>query len=221
MGREHEANVSRRGLIGGLSATAVATAAAGGAGTRSAQAAEPRKRFAGKVVQITGATSGIGRVTAEAFAREGATVAFCGRRKTLGKEVADAIQASGGKAHYMPADVRELDQLKAFIDETVRRFGRIDVAFNNAGVGQAFGVTTDDAAAEYDNIFATNARGKYFAMVHEAAQMERQGGGVIVNTSSIVGLKGLGGAAAYAASKWAVSGMTQSVAMELAPKNIR
>ncbi len=221
MSTRNETDVSRRGLLGGLSATAAATAAASITASASATAAETRQRFAGKVVLITGATSGIGRVTAENFAREGATVSFCGRRKSLGKEVAAAIQSTGGKAHYMPADVRDLAQLKGFIDATVGRFGRIDVAFNNAGIGQAFGVTTDDAADEFDNIFATNARGKYFAMVHEAAQMERQGGGVIINTSSIVGLKGLGGAAAYAASKWAVSRMTQSIAMELAPKNIR
>ncbi len=117
--------------------------------------------------------------------------------------------------------MRDTAQLERFIKAVVDTHGRIDIAFNNAGVGQVFGVTTDDNRAEYDNLFDTNTRGVYMGMVWEAEQMERQGGGVIINTSSIVGLKGLGGAAAYAASKWAVSGMTKSVAMELAPKNIR
>ncbi|MDJ0740512.1 MAG: glucose 1-dehydrogenase [Gammaproteobacteria bacterium] len=211
--------LSRRALLTG-GAAAVAAAAVGTT-AHAASAETVTGRFANKVVLITGATSGIGRVTAEHFAREGATVVFNGRREALGRQVEAGIRASGGKAQYLPCDVRDTAQLERFIKAVVDTHGRIDIAFNNAGVGQVFGVTTDDNRAEYDNLFDTNTRGVYMGMVWEAEQMERQGGGVIINTSSIVGLKGLGGAAAYAASKWAVSGMTKSVAMELAPKNIR
>ena len=216
----NQPTLTRRSLLAGAGATAAVgttamTATAVSASTNSGG------RFAGKTVLVTGATSGIGRVTAEHFAREGAKVAFCGRREVLGNQVAGGIRQNGGDALYIRADVRDNAQLKAFVDRTVAHYGGLDIAFNNAGIGQAFGVITDDEEAEYDNIFATNARGKYFAMVYEAAHLERQGGGVIINTSSIAGLKGLGGASAYAASKWAVSGMTMSAAMELAPKNIR
>lgn len=220
-GRRHL--LTGAGSLAAVTGLAAATLSTGGtARAQPSPAPQPAgRRFAGKVVAVTGATSGIGRVTAEAFAREGARVAFCGRREELGREVEAGIKEAGGEAAYIRADVRDTAQVAAFVAQTVSRFGRLDIAFNNAGVGQAFGSMTDDRLSEYDAIFETNARGKYFAMVHEAAQMERQGGGTIINTSSVVGLRGLGGAGAYAASKWAVSGMTKSAAMELAPKGIR
>jgi NAD(P)-dependent dehydrogenase (short-subunit alcohol dehydrogenase family) len=209
----------RRSFVTGLAAAATAAGLAGAAQAQTRPAAAGR--FAGKVVLITGATAGIGRLAAEEFAKKGARVFFGARREALGREIEGAIRRAGGDATFMRVDVREVSQIEAFVRGAVARYGRLDVAFNNAGIGQAFGVTTDDTPAEYDDIFATNTRRKYFAMVHEAAQMERQGGGVIVNTSSIVGLRGLAGDGAYAASKWAVTGMTKSAAMELAPKGVR
>lgn len=180
--------------------------------------ATPHKgRFTDKVVLITGATSGIGMATAKEFAQEGAKVFFCGRRENLGKKVEAEIKSAGGEATYMRTDVRKPEQVKAFVDACVSKYGRIDVAFNNAGIGQpptAFKDTSDEL---WMDLIATNINGVYFSMKHEIPVME-QGGGVIINTSSAFGLKGAAMIPGYVSNKFAITGMTKSAAMELAPK---
>lgn len=175
-------------------------------------------RFTDKVVLITGATSGIGKATAKEFAQAGAKVFFCGRRENLGKQVEVEIKSAGGEATYMRTDVRKPEQVKAFIDSCVSKYGRIDVAFNNAGISQpptAFKDTNDDL---WMDMFATNVNGVYFAMKNEIPVMEAQGRGVIINTSSAFGLKAAAQIPSYVSNKFAITGMTKSAAIELAPK---
>jgi NAD(P)-dependent dehydrogenase (short-subunit alcohol dehydrogenase family) len=116
-------------------------------------------RFGGKVVLITGATSGIGEVTAKAFAREGAQVFFCGRRENLGQEVEAAIRDMGGEATYMRADVRQAEEVEAFVDACVAKYGRLDIAYNNAGIDYPPNPITDTSTEEFDDLMNTNARG--------------------------------------------------------------
>jgi NAD(P)-dependent dehydrogenase (short-subunit alcohol dehydrogenase family) len=215
-------NLSRRSMLTGVTVAAAAATAVGVANTAAASTprANPNGRFAGKVVAITGATSGIGRVTAEQFALQGAKVAICGRREALGREVEAGIRAAGGDALFIRADVRDAAQVKAFIDQTVARYGKLDVLVANAGVGQAFvemGQVTD---ANYAEMFATNVNGKWLAMVHAVPHLERSKG-AIVHMSSIFGVKAGAQAVAYSATMHAISGMTLGAALELAPKGVR
>lgn len=149
---------SRRAVLGGVAAAAGLAAVAT---TPAAAAARGGKgRFAGKVVVITGATSGIGKETALAFAAEGAKVGFCGRRENLGREVERTIRRAGGDATYVRADVRDPAQVQSFVDGVARRYGRLDIAFNNAGIhlGKPLHETT---VAEWDDVHLTNARGVF------------------------------------------------------------
>jgi NAD(P)-dependent dehydrogenase (short-subunit alcohol dehydrogenase family) len=208
--------IARRKMFAFAAAGAAIAAAVAPAG---AQSPRPVGRFTGKTVVVTGATSGIGRVTAEQFAREGAKVAFCGRREALGREVEAGIKAAGGEASYIRADVRDSAQVKRFIDEVVAKYGRLDVGVNNAGIGQPF-VPMDQVTDEnYRDMFATNVQGKYDSMVAELAAM--RDGGAIVNVSSIFGVKAGAQAVAYCATMHAVSGMTLAAALEAAPRKIR
>jgi NAD(P)-dependent dehydrogenase (short-subunit alcohol dehydrogenase family) len=177
-------------------------------------------RFNGKVVLVTGGTSGIGKVTALAFAKEGAKVVLSGRREQEGQAVVEEIKKAGGGAHFVRADVAQEADVKRLVDETVARFGRLDVAFNNAGVEWvgAFGEVTE---ADYRRIFDINVWGVITSMKYEIPAMLKTGGGAIINTSSVAGHIGLAGASVYIASKHAVEGLTKVIALEYAKQGIR
>jgi NAD(P)-dependent dehydrogenase (short-subunit alcohol dehydrogenase family) len=179
-----------------------------------------RRRFEGKVIAITGATSGIGRAAAEAFAAEGGHVAFCGRREALGQEVQDKIRSAGGTATFIRADVRDESQVKAFIDQTVSVYGRLDVAFNNAGITVEKPLH-EYAAAEWDDVISTNLRGVFLAMKYEIPYMLASGGGNIVITSSSNAIATTEKRSAYSASKRGLIGLVQSAALDYAQHGIR
>ena len=173
-------------------------------------------RFTGKVVLVTGGTSGIGEATAVAFANEGAKVVVSGRREKEGKAVAGRIARAGGTAHFVRADVsREAD-----VKRLVAKFGRLDVAFNNAGV-ESLGPVTGVTPEAYRKVFDVNVLGVLLSLKHEIPDLLKGGGGVIVNTSSIAGHKGMADVSVYVASKHAVEGLTKAVALEYAARNVR
>jgi NAD(P)-dependent dehydrogenase (short-subunit alcohol dehydrogenase family) len=181
----------------------------------------PSGRFAGKVVLITGATYGIGQTTAEAFAREGAKVAFCGRTEQLGRTVEAGIRNAGGEATYVRADVRESPQVERFVSETVGRYSRLDIAFNNAGVFMPPLELQDLSIEQYRNLIATNLDGIFFSMKYELPVMRRQGGGIIVNMASVAAHRGYAHTPHYSASKHGVIGLTKAAAVANAKHNIR
>jgi len=176
--------------------------------------------FAGKVVLITGGTSGIGKSTAIAFARAGAKVVLTGRREKEGAQVVAEIKKLGGDAAFVRADISKDADVKKMVDFTVDKFGRLDVAFNNAGV-EWKGPLNHATEAEYRRIFDINVWGVLNSMRHEIPVMLKNGGGAIVNTSSVAGHVGLAQVSIYIASKHAVEGLTKSVALEFAKQNIR
>lgn len=179
-------------------------------------------RFANKVVLITGATSGIGEGTAYAFAREGAKVMFCGRREPLGKQVEAKIKAFGGEATYMAADVRQEADVKALVDNCIQKYGRIDIAFNNAGiVNPKLARLHEQPTGDFLDTINTNAFGIFLAMKYEIPQMLQQKGGYIVNMASVSGHKGYPEIGPYSTSKHAVLGLTKVAAIEYAKDNIR
>lgn len=178
-------------------------------------------RFTGKVVLVTGAAHGIGRATAVAFAAEGARVAILDRTKEALKETGAAIADAGGEMLSIACDVSSPEQVDAAVRQIVARFGRLDIAFNNAGVENEAAPLHEIELAEWDRILGINLRGTFVCMKHEITQMLRQGGGVIVNTSSGAGIRGVAGGASYAASKHAIIGMSKSAALDYAKRNIR
>ncbi len=173
------------------------------------------------VVLITGALTGIGRATALAFAQHGARVVVSGRRDEAGNALAGELQAAGAEAAFIRADVREEAEVAALIDQTVARFGRLDVAVNAAGTEGQPGPATAQTAETYAATFDTNVLGTVLSMKHELRIMQAQGSGSIVNISSTYGHRGAGGASLYAASKHAVEGLTKSVALEAAAFGVR
>jgi NAD(P)-dependent dehydrogenase (short-subunit alcohol dehydrogenase family) len=218
----------RRMILGGASVAGVtATVFAGRAqaNTQKAPAPQttvnPKGKFAGKVVLITGATSGIGEATARAFAKEGAIVHFCGRREALGEKILQEITAQGGRASYQKADVRSEQDVKSFIDTCVQKYGRIDIAFNNAGIESKPATIAERSLEEWMDLMNTNATGVFLSMKYELPHMLRQGGGVIVNNASVSGHVGFATIAPYSASKHAVISLTKVAALEYADKNIR
>jgi NAD(P)-dependent dehydrogenase (short-subunit alcohol dehydrogenase family) len=174
------------------------------------------------IVLVTGALTGIGRATALAFAKEGATVVVSGRREPEGQALAAELKAQGAAdAAFIRADVRHEAEVRSLVEQTVERFGRLDVAVNNAGIEGATGPITEQSADNYDAIFDTNVRGVLFSLKHEMRAMLAQGGGAIVNLSSVAGLIGFPGASVYVASKHAVEGLTKSAALEGAAAGVR
>lgn len=179
-------------------------------------------RFEGKVALVTGGGSGIGRAAALAFAREGARVLVANRSDEAGGSTVAAICAAGGVAAFKRTDVSKADDVEAMIAFVVEKFGRLDVAFNNAAVGGVNKPLHEHTDEEFDEVQAINVRGVFLSMKHEICQMLAQGGGVILNTSSINGLCGvLGNQAAYTTSKFAVLGLTRTAARDYATKKIR
>lgn len=180
------------------------------------------KEFENKVVLITGATSGIGAAAAEAFAREGAKVVVSGRREEKGAEVVNSIIDDGGEAIFIRADVADEAQVEALVEQTVAHYGRLDVAFNNAGIEGVMGERLDAQTKEdYRDGFDINVGGVLWSMKHELKAMQASGGGVIVNTASIFSQIGMAGMALYTAAKHAVLGMTRAASIEYGRDNIR
>jgi NAD(P)-dependent dehydrogenase (short-subunit alcohol dehydrogenase family) len=173
------------------------------------------------VVLITGALTGIGRATALAFAQEGASVVVSGRRDDVGEALVAELRALGAEAEFIRADVRHESDVQNLIDRTVARFGRLDVAVNNAGTEGKPGPVTEQTADSYAATFDTNVLGVLLSMKHELRVMQAQGFGSIVNLSSTMGQRGAPGASLYTASKHAVEGLTKSAALEAAAFGVR
>jgi NAD(P)-dependent dehydrogenase (short-subunit alcohol dehydrogenase family) len=173
------------------------------------------------VVLVTGALTGIGRATAQAFAREGARIVVSGRRDDEGRKLAGELQKLGAEAEFLRSDVRHEEEVRNLIDKTVSRFGRLDVAVNCAGTEGTPGPVTEQSAETYAATFDTNVLGTLLSMKHEMRVMLAQGSGSIVNISSTYGSRGAAGAALYSASKHAVEGLTKSAALEAAPSGVR
>ena len=173
------------------------------------------------VVLITGALTGIGRATAMAFAKGGACVVVSGRREDAGRALAAELSTLGAQAEFVQADVRHEDEIRSLVDQTVKRFGRLDVAVNNAGTEGRPGPVTEQTAETYAATFETNVLGTMLSMKHELRVMQPQGTGSIINLSSTMGQRGAPGAALYTASKHAVEGLTKAAALEGAAFGVR
>ena len=177
--------------------------------------------FENKVALVTGAASGMGLATAEAFAAAGAAVALLDLNEQAVRKLADRLVAEGHKAIPIACDVTDEAQVKRMVEQTVSAFGRLDAAFNNAGVQSPAMEMADAGREEFDRVMAINLRGVWSCMKYELRRMRAQGSGAIVNCSSIGGLIGLPGRATYHASKHGVIGLTRSAALEYAAKGIR
>ncbi len=173
------------------------------------------------VVLITGALTGIGRAAAVVFAREGARVVVSGRRDKQGQGLAAELQGLGAEAIFVRADVRNDDDVRNLVDQTIKRFGRLDIAVNNAGTEGLRGLVTEQTAESYAATFDSNVLGVLLSMKHELRVMLPRGSGSIVNVSSAYGSVGAAGAAVYVASKHAVEGLTKSAALEVAGTGVR
>ncbi|SEB17520.1 SDR family NAD(P)-dependent oxidoreductase [Paraburkholderia sartisoli] len=173
------------------------------------------------VVLITGALTGIGRATALAFAREGNRVVVSGRREEAGQALAAELRALGADAEFLRADVRFEAEVRSVVEQTVERFGRLDVAVNNAGTEGELAPIVEQSAANFEDTFSVNVLGTLLSLKHEMRVMLAQGAGSIINLSSIAGQVGIAGASVYAASKHAVEGLTKSAALEGAAAGVR
>ncbi len=178
-------------------------------------------RLADKVALITGAGSGIGRASAILFARHGASVAVVDRNVETGKETAEAIRAADGHGIFIEADVSLPDASEAMVRKTVEAYGRLDVLFNNAGLESSYAFLADQPMDEWDDLIAVNLKGTLYGSRFGIAQMMKNGGGAIVNTSSVTGLSGFMLQAVYGATKAAIINITLNTALEYGPANIR
>lgn len=178
-------------------------------------------RLAGRVVFVTGASSGIGAAAARRFAAEGALVAAAARRADRLNELVGELRADGKEALAVSCDVRDESSVAAAVEQTVRTFGRLDAAFNNAGEGGSQSPLHEIDAAKFDSVIATNLRGPFLCIKHQIPYLIEAGGGSIVVTSSIGGLVGAPRNSDYAASKWALAGLVRCAALDYAPHNIR
>lgn len=185
------------------------------------ESARVRYDFSGQVALVTGASAGMGRVTAQAFARAGAAVALIDLDEDSVQAAARDLTDEGRSAIGLPCDVADEDAVAGVIRRTVQHFGRLDMAFNNAGIQAPPTDAADEPAELFDRVNAVNLRGIWASMKHELKQMRAQGSGAIVNNSSLGGLVGLPGRAAYHASKHGVIGLTRSAALEYAPRGVR
>ena len=180
------------------------------------------RELEGKVGIVTGGTSGIGRDAAVLFAKAGAKVVVAGRREAEGKETVDMVRAAGGEGLFVKTDVAKAADVHALVQKTVEKFGRLDVAFNNAGVEGAWIPIAEQAEQDWDHVIDINLKGTWLSLKYEIQQMLKQGGGgAIVNMASVAGLMGSAGAATYCASKHGVMGLTKAAALENARNGIR
>jgi NAD(P)-dependent dehydrogenase (short-subunit alcohol dehydrogenase family) len=212
-------SLSRRQMLT-VGATGLATAIAVAPKSQAQQSVapstvvNPEGSFADKVVLITGATSGIGKTTAEAFATQGAKVFFCGRREALGAQVEQGIRAMGGEATYKRADVQQAAEVEALVEACIAKYGRLDIAFNNAGIDYPPAPTAETKIEEFDALMNTNARGVFLSMKYEIPHILKTNGGAIINMASIGGHRAFPNILGYGASKAAVIHMTKMAAQE-------
>ena len=178
-------------------------------------------QFDGKVAIVTGGSSGIGQATAIAFGKAGAKVVVAARRDSEGEETVNLIKQAGSEALFVKTDVAQVSEVEALVSKTVETYGRLDFAFNNAGIEGGNAPLHEQSLEQFDQLMAINVRGLFLCMKYEIVQMLRQGGGVIVNNSSIAGLIALSGIGPYDASKHAVMGLTKSAALDYAKLGIR
>jgi NAD(P)-dependent dehydrogenase (short-subunit alcohol dehydrogenase family) len=175
-----------------------------------------------KVAIVTGGTSGIGRDTAVLFAKEGAKVVVAGRREAEGQETMDLIRSAGGVGIFVQTDVAKTADVQALVQKTVEKYGRLDIAFNNAGIEGSWVPIAEQPEEDWDRTIAINLKGVWLCLKYELQQMLKQGtGGAIVNMSSVAGWIGSAGAATYSATKHGVIALTKSAALENATKGIR
>jgi NAD(P)-dependent dehydrogenase (short-subunit alcohol dehydrogenase family) len=174
-----------------------------------------------KVALVTGGTSGIGKVTALALSVAGAKVVFSGRREAEGENIANSIRQSGAECFFVRSDVSNESDVQTLIQKTVETYGRLDLAFNNAGIESPAKPLHEQSIEHFDNLMAINVRGLFLCMKSEIQQMLTQGAGVIINNSSVAGMIGFVGVSPYNASKHAVMGLTRSAALDYAKQGIR
>jgi NAD(P)-dependent dehydrogenase (short-subunit alcohol dehydrogenase family) len=177
--------------------------------------------FTGKVIIVTGASSGIGRAAAILFGKRGGKVVAAARRVNKLEETVQMIKDAGGEGMFVQTDVRIAVQVENMVKKTVEKYGRLDIAFNNAGKGGIFQSLVDETEEQFYEQLDTNLKGVWLCMKYEIPEILKQGGGAIVNNSSITGLRALRKLSAYSASKFGVVGLTNAAAKEFAPYNIR